>query len=177
MALRLSPSSSLILMMSLGFASCSPTKSVTTSDQPQVAKPAPPGPGEWATWSHDQKLQYMKAVVVLKEKQLFTEYDARRFSNLECKTCHGSGVDNGTYKMPNPELTKWPGGPEAFKLLKATNPKALYFMMAVVGPETAKMLGVKPFDMASHTGFSCFHCHTRGPWPVIEGATPAATVN
>jgi hypothetical protein len=54
----------------------------------------PLSPGEWATWSHDQKLQYMKTVVVGKEKQLFTEYDARRFSNLECNTCHGSGAAN-----------------------------------------------------------------------------------
>ena len=64
--------------------------------------------------------------------------------------------------MPNPDLPKWSGGADAFRELKERNPKALWFMQQVVVPVTARLIGVKEFDFASHTGFSCFQCHTRG---------------
>jgi hypothetical protein len=37
----------------------------------------------------------------------------------------------------------------------------LDFMQNRVVPKTAKLLGVPSLDMASHTSFSCFPCHTR----------------
>ena len=145
---------------------CSSTKPATLTPNAPTGEPnlrvKVPLFGEWTTWSHEKKKDYMKATVVLAEKGLWADYDPVRFTNFTCKNCHGSGAVEGTYRMPNPDLPKWPGGPDAFRELKERNPKALFFMQQVVVPVTARLLGVKEFDFASHTGFSCFQCHTRG---------------
>jgi hypothetical protein len=130
------------------------------------APPAPsvsvPGPGDWEKWSFDQRLAYMKSPAFLdRERELFRSYDAARFAEIDCRTCHGAGAAAGTFHMPNPDLPKWPGGKEAFVELKAKNPRTLQFMQKELVPETARLLGVPPFDFSTHTGFSCFQCHTR----------------
>jgi hypothetical protein len=122
---------------------------------------APPGPGEWVTYTHDQKLAYMKAAVLGPEKALFVEYDATRYGEFACKTCHGYSAANGSFKMPNPDLPRVHGGREGFQALADKNPRALRFMQSVIVPETARLLGVKAFDMESHTGFSCYQCHVK----------------
>jgi hypothetical protein len=135
--------------------------------QPQAAAPAAPtaaspAPGEWEKWSFDQKKAYMQSPVFLdRERELFRSYDPARFANIDCKTCHGAGATDGTYRMPNADLPQWPGGREAFVDLKNNHPRTLQFMQKELVPETARLLGVRPFDMESHTGFSCFQCHTR----------------
>ncbi|HEY6176214.1 MAG TPA: hypothetical protein VIX73_17285, partial [Kofleriaceae bacterium] len=130
-------------------------------DAPAGAPIAAPGPGEWATWSHDQKRAYMKTTVLGAERAVFATFEPARFRKLDCRTCHGHGALDGNFKMPNPDLPKLVGGPEGFGELARNEPQLLRFMQSVVVPETAKLLGVPAFDMQSHTGFSCFHCHTR----------------
>jgi len=133
----------------------------TAGDAAIAAPVAPPGPGEWATWSHDQKRAYMKSTVLAAEREVFARFEPVRFRKLDCRTCHGRGALDGNFKMPNPDLAKLVGGPDGFGELAAKEPALLKFMQSVVVPETAKLLGVNAFDFASHTGFSCFHCHTR----------------
>ena len=145
---------------------CSSTKPATKAADAPAQAPSPlvsvPEFGLWANWSHEKKQDYMKATVVVVEKALFVNYDPVRFANFSCKTCHGSGADNGTFKMPNPELPKWPGGPDAFKKLIEKDPRMLKFMQQLIVPVTARLIGVKEFEFATHTGFSCFQCHVRG---------------
>jgi len=155
-----------VAILVLCLCACTSTKRAAITPDPPAEPPsarvAVPLFGEWTTWSHDKKKDYMKATVVLAEKGLWAEYDPVRFANFTCKNCHGSGAADGAYRMPNPDLPKWPGGADAFRELKERNPKALFFMQQVVVPVTARLIGVKEFDFASHTGFSCFQCHTRG---------------
>jgi hypothetical protein len=131
------------------------------ADPPIAAPIAAPGPGEWAAWSHEQKRAYMKTTVLAAERAVFARFEPVRFRKLDCRTCHGRGAVDGNFKMPNPDLPKLVGGAEGFGELAANEPRLLQFMQSVVVPETAKLLGVPAFDMKSHTGFSCFHCHTR----------------
>ena len=128
------------------------------ASQGQVAAP---GPGDWATWSHPQKLQYMRSAVLGAERTLFSSFEQARYAGLDCRTCHGPGADDGTFKMPNPELPKLAGGPDGFQQLAAKEPQMLEFMQQKVVPETARLLGLPAFEMKSHKGFSCFQCHTR----------------
>jgi len=142
-------------------AAAEATSPPSVGDSPAAAPAAAPGPGEWATWSHEQKRAYMKTTVLTAERGVFARFEPVRFRKLDCRTCHGHGAVDGNFKMPNPDLPKLVGGPEGFGELAANEPRLLEFMQSVVVPETAKLLGVPAFDMKSHTGFSCFHCHTR----------------
>lgn len=126
-----------------------------------LAAPAPPGPGDWDRWSHQQKLAYMKTTFLAQERTVFAGFEPVRYASLNCRTCHGAGANDSSYRMPNPDLPRLSGGADGFGELARKEPQALQFMQQVVVPETAKLLGVKAFDMTSHTGFSCFQCHIR----------------
>ncbi len=126
---------------------------------------ASPGPGEWATWSHAQKLAYMQTTFIREEQKVFTAFEPVRFTRLECRTCHGVHAEERGYEMPNPDLPRLVGGKEGFGELADKQPAELTFMQASVVPETARLLGLPAFDMAKHVGFSCFQCHTRSDKP------------
>lgn len=127
-----------------------------------AAPPAPPGPGDWAKWSHDQKLAYMKSTVMPKMKDLFVSFSADHYADMNCKTCHGAGAADGSFKMPNADLPKLPKTPAEFKAL-ATGKKAkvFAFMKDQVEPQMAQLLGEQPFDMKTKQGFGCMNCHTQ----------------
>jgi len=145
----------LVLLAACGAAPAAPLAEPVGPPQP------PPGPGVWATWSHAQKLAYMRSTVLPAEREIFARFEPVRFAKLDCDWCHGPGAAQGTYKMPNPELAKLVGGAEGFGELARVQPEVLKFMQSVVVPETAKLLGVPAFDMEKHVGFSCYQCHTR----------------
>jgi cytochrome c553 len=102
----------------------------------------------------------MKSTVVGAERALFARFEPVRYSTFDCKTCHGRGGMDGTYRMPNPDLPKLAGGPDGFQELAQHEPEATAFM-SQVKKETAQLLGMKPWDESKESGFSCFGCHTR----------------
>ena len=111
----------------------------------------------WESMDHAMRIEYMKAVVLPKMKAEFIAFDSSKFSNFNCITCHGSGAKNGSFKMPNPEIFKMPNSKEGWA---KADPKFLKFMKEKVKPDMAKLLGQKPFDMQTKTGFGCGNCHT-----------------
>jgi hypothetical protein len=128
------------------------------------AVPLPPvGPNTmgWPTWSHAQKLAYMTKTVMPAEREIFARFEPLRFADMTCETCHGQSARDHSYKMPNPDLPHIVGGPGGFEELFAKQPETVRFMQRSVGPETARLLGYAPFDMAQHVGFSCYQCHLR----------------
>jgi hypothetical protein len=109
----------------------------------------------------DQRKAFMKTVVYPKMKEAFIGYDAKRYAEMTCMTCHGEGAKEGHFKMPNAKLPKLPSDDAGFKKLAEKKPAAAKFMMEKVVPEMASMLGETPMDRKTHTGtFGCKRCHT-----------------
>jgi hypothetical protein len=142
--------------------SAAPAASAAPSAAP-ATPPGPPGPGDWANWSHEQKLAYMKSTVMPKMGEAFTTYDAKKYAEPKCVLCHGGGVADGTFKMPNPDLPVLDVSPAGIKKMHSDpkKKKVLEFMGKVVVPTMAGLLGEPPFDMKTMTGFGCLNCHTK----------------
>ncbi|MFT2139538.1 hypothetical protein, partial [Bacillus cereus] len=50
---------------------------------------------------HDQRIQFMKQVVVPTMKPLFQEHKPGQFAKFGCKTCHGDAADRGEFLLPS----------------------------------------------------------------------------
>lgn len=109
-----------------------------------------------------QREQFMKDVVLPKSKELFVAFDAK-FADMNCKTCHGDGAEDGSFEMPNPKIKPLPNSEEGFMAWIAKEPdegRWAGFMAQKLEPAVAEMLGEKPFDPKTKTGeFGCANCH------------------
>jgi hypothetical protein len=96
----------------------------------------------------------MKQVIMPAMKQMFSEFDAEEFGEMNCMTCHGEGAKEGNFEMPNPALPKLStdGG---FAKEKEEHPRGTEFMMTKVVPEMAALMHEAPGEE-----FNCFSCHT-----------------
>jgi hypothetical protein len=106
----------------------------------------------------DQKMDFMKKNVMPAMKKEFQAFDAKKFANFTCKTCHGKDPKATKYKMPNPELPKLD-----FEKLKAGKqaPKMAEFMGKVVKPQMAKILQQPEYTETNPKGFGCLECHQQ----------------
>ena len=159
-----------VFVIAIVLTACGTQRAVAPSTMPSAAAPptmcAPaiptvdrPHDGDWAKWTHDQKLAYMKAAVLPTEAPLFREYAPERFADFTCRSCHGASADDGTYKMPNPALPKLDVG-HIFDMEK-TKPRTFRFMYDVVTPRTAALLNLPEWQHKTLSGFGCLRCHTR----------------
>ena len=90
-------------------------------------------------------------------KAEFIKFKPEEFEHFGCKTCHGEGIEDHTFKMPNPKIWKLPRSKEGWA---KADTSYLRFMKETVKPRMASLLGMKPFDMKTKTGFGCGNCHT-----------------
>ncbi len=127
----------------------------------QGATAAPATSVAWKDMNHEQRLDYMKKSVLPKMKDEFVAFDAKRYAEMNCATCHGDGAKDGTFKMPNPKLPKLPADESGFKKLMEQKPEATKFMGGKVVPDMASLLGEAPYDQQTHQGFGCFECHAK----------------
>jgi hypothetical protein len=128
-------------------------KPAETATAPEAAPP--PAHDVWKEgMTKDEQIAYMKKNVVPEMAPVFKAADAKRYAEFGCKTCHGP-----KFKEPKdflPKLTFKDGKITAF----AEKPEIAKFMAEQVVPHMATALGMKPFDMTTHTGFGCNGCHT-----------------
>lgn len=106
----------------------------------------------WQEMDFDQRQAYMASDVLPAMQAAFADYDGERFGAITCATCHGAGVEDGTFSMPSQGLfpidfANFPTGPGAD------------FMSTVVVPEMAELLDMEPFDPDTNEGFGCLGCH------------------
>jgi hypothetical protein len=145
-------------------ASAAPVESAAPAASASAAPAASngaPGPGDWDKWSHDQKLEYMKTAVMPKMGGEFHDFDAKKFAEPKCALCHGKGVKDGSFKMPNPDLPKLDITPEGFKTMQAKHAAIAEFMMKHVEEDMAQLIGEPAYDPKTQQGFGCLNCHTK----------------
>lgn len=121
---------------------------------------APAGPVDFDAKSKDEKKKYMKETVLPKMQELFAAADPKKFAKVTCMTCHGEGVEEGKFDMPNPKLPKIPGTPDGFKAWVGKHPEMAEFMMKKVKPTMAGLLGMPEYGPDNPKGFGCMECHT-----------------
>jgi hypothetical protein len=137
------------------------TPPVSSAAPAPSATEAPPAKVTWKDMKADQRKDYMKTVVLPKMKEEFIGFNAKKYSEMNCVTCHGDSVKDGSFKMPNPKLPKLPSDEAGFKALMKKKPDVTKFMGGKVVPAMAEMLGESPYDPATKQGFGCFECHTK----------------
>ena len=91
-----------------------------------------------------QRIQFMNERVVPELAPLFRAFDARRFADFGCATCHG---DDRTYAMPNPAL------PPLHADRARHDARTVAWMTDVIRPTMARLLGDDSLD--------CMRCHVR----------------
>ena len=128
--------------------------------------PADTQPTVYAQMNHEQRAAFMSTVVLPQMTQIFAAFDAK-YQNMSCTTCHGSGVADGTYATPSPQVPALPASEEAFAeyIKDPEHARWSQFMEDRVWPKMADLLHAVKFDPAAHPdGFSCHNCHTlMGP--------------
>jgi hypothetical protein len=149
-----------------------PPSSAAPPEAPSEQAGAAPAPAEeesvvgppdvaWKDMTKDQRARFMKAVVMPKMKGLFQAFDAKHFEGFTCKTCHGPGLDDKSFEMPNPELPRLPATPEGFQALMKEEPQWVKFMGEQVKPQMATLLGLPEVDPQHPDpgAFGCGNCH------------------
>lgn len=102
----------------------------------------------------DEEVAFMKKNVVPEMGPVFKAFDAKRYAEFSCKTCHGP-----KFKLPKDFLPKLTFNKEGKLISPSDEPALAKFMSEEVAPHMAAAMGLKPFDMATHTGFGCGGCH------------------
>lgn len=133
-------------------------KSAPAPTEPATREPAPtePAASGWAAMTRDQKMEVMKKQVVPAVAAIWKE-SPKPDEKVDCLTCHGDSVLDGTFTMPNPELPKLT--PKDNFAAHADEPEWLEFMSTKLLPTMRDTLGVDPYDPNTHEGFGCLACH------------------
>ncbi|MFV8750661.1 hypothetical protein ACNOYE_08915 [Nannocystaceae bacterium ST9] len=114
-----------------------------------------PGPEQpWKDMSHDERQVYMAQAVLPHMQASFREFDAERFADFDCATCHVTGAAAGTFAMPDPGIPKLSRSKFRQEHMKK-HPETVRFMWETVEPEMSALLG----GPKGLRGFNCRDCH------------------
>lgn len=152
-----------LLLASLFLAACG-SKSPSTNTTPTgggSAAEAPKGPlpdVPFDSLDHEQRIQFMKEKVMPTMAPLFKAHNAERYAEFGCETCHGAGVKEGKFDMPNDKL------PKLFGPSMSTYKKEdLEWMGKEIKPTMAKLLQQPEYTEQNPKGLGCLECHTAEP--------------
>lgn len=144
-----------VVLVGLLMAACG----IKRAEPPKAAL----GPPEiaWKDMSRDQRMTYMEKVIVPTMKPVFQEFDKLRFAEFGCKTCHGVGVDDTSFEMPNNALLSLPATVEEMVPLVKEKGPWVEFMTRRIKPTMARLLDLREYDPASPQpdAFGCHGCH------------------
>lgn len=111
--------------------------------------------GEWEVMDFDARKKFMRDMLMPAMRDAFREFDAERFAAVGCKTCHGSGVADGTFAMPSSDLPVLT--PELLMSPSEDKQAISQFMRMVVKPKVAMLLGR---ESGSASPIRCSTCHS-----------------
>ncbi|MFT5683697.1 MAG: hypothetical protein ACI8RZ_004629, partial [Myxococcota bacterium] len=83
-------------------------------------------------------------------KAEFQKYDAEKYKDFNCSTCHGDNEDK-SFAMPAVFSLD-------FDKVDFSGP-GYAFMNDVVTPMMVDILDVAPYDPKTYQGFGCYGCH------------------
>ena len=151
-------------------AACGGSQPAATTPAEPGATPAAegtPGEGSADAWSDSMstklKGEFMKKHVVPEMSKVFQEFDAKKYGEFGCKTCHGADMKPKPVDAL-PEL-HMKGG----KLVEADKmPEMVKFMHENVVPKMAELFGKPPYDPKTNSGFGCGGCHKMNMWAFLR---------
>ncbi|MCA9685223.1 MAG: hypothetical protein KC457_23780 [Myxococcales bacterium] len=114
------------------------------------------GGGEvtWANMDRQARMEHMGTVVMPAMKEAFKQ---QGFDNFKCANCHGEDYKTVDFKMPN-DLT--PLNPEnPIQSGMDLDEEMTKFMVSVVTPQMAEMLGEETDVTTGKGEFGCLSCH------------------
>jgi len=103
---------------------------------------------------HDQRIQFMKQVVMPAMKPLFQAHDPGKFAKFGCKTCHGEAADRGEFHMPSDAIPKLD-----FADMSKFKPADIEWMKNEIKPTMARLLKQPEYSPENPRGFGCLECH------------------
>lgn len=124
--------------------------------------PAGVGSGEsaiaWKDKTRAQRMDWMGLQVFPQMKAAFKEFDANRFSEFECQTCHSEEMEIVNFKMPNTKIYALPVE-NTVQSAREYDEQVTDFMLNVVTPKMAELLDMPVYNPETKSGFGCFGCH------------------
>src|SRR4051812_47669194 len=87
-------------LLALAVAACG-GKSSSPKEPAEHAQAEPLAPGAWEGMSGKERASFMKNAVVPVMAEKFKAFDAQRFADVGCETCHGPGAKEGKFDMPS----------------------------------------------------------------------------
>jgi hypothetical protein len=149
-----------VALLACGGAQPAPAAPAEPGAAPAAEAPAAEGGGEDLVWKDDMptkdKATFMKKKVMPAMSKTFQAFNAEKYANFGCKTCHGPDMKPKPSAFL-PELHIKDG-----KLVEAADPKnadILKFMGEHVSPEMADIFGKPHYDPKTQQGFGCGGCH------------------
>jgi pyruvate dehydrogenase E2 component (dihydrolipoyllysine-residue acetyltransferase) len=149
-------------------AAAAPTPAPAAEAKPAAAAPSAAAVAagkkiDWDKMDVNAKKKYMKATVLPTMKKLFVAVDKKKYSAMNCATCHGKEAADRKFKMPSPELPKLPQPTDraGFMALQQKKPEVVKFMGTEVKPTMAALLGKPEWQPNNPEGFGCYGCHSK----------------
>lgn len=142
------------------------TDASSSGVRPRAEEEYPRPPRPWAEMSAEERGRYMAEVVLPYFRALFQEYDAERYADFGCQTCHGAAMNERGFAMPNPDLMPLhPSGSPEQRQMVEEHPRMVRFMFNHVVPAARAAVDGAPYDPETREGFGCFSCHPTAAAP------------
>lgn len=129
------------------------------TDDPTEDPTEDPTTVAWEDMDDAARRAYMGEVVMPAMKASFQAFDADRFADFSCATCHGEDGGSIGFEMPNGLFPLSYGGFPYSASDDADTAAWGVFMETDVLPEMAELLGLPEYDRETGEGFGCFGCH------------------
>jgi hypothetical protein len=144
---------------------------VTLACAARPVAPAPPSPAapartapdkthadDFTSMSWEDRHDLMTWVVLPNMAERFQAFGGAADATLTCRTCHGPDPESVAYRMPRglPALdpAHLPEPSDADQRGRTAK-----FMIEIVTPTMAELLGEPLYDAKTRSGFGCFKCH------------------